>query len=337
MKPGISLILWAFLLNSVNTLAQNPARKEITSAVTIIANLIEKNYVFASKGKIIAQHLLQEHKKGTFDSIKDWQMLGDKLTTSLRSFSNDGHLYVRYDTGKVKELLEASKEETETASSKQPGYDPFYFGTAAIEKNFGFREIRILDGNIGYIKLSEINISGKSLPVLYAAMQFIANTKALIIDLRGNGGGGSDVGCVLESFFLPGNIPLLEFKTRNGTSQLDKTVTWLTQKKYDHPLFIIVNKETASAAEAFAFALQNNRRAIIIGQQSAGAANMNSWYIVNEYLYLSVSTAAPTIPGTEKSWEQKGVQPDHIVESGKEIGFIQTLLKKGGNSPKPHS
>ena len=158
-------------------------------------------------------------------------------------------------------------------------------------------------------------------------MNFIANTKALVIDLRDNGGGGSELGSVFQSFFLPKDIPLLEFKTRNGPITIDKTVLWLTEKKYDNPLFIIVNKGTASAAEAFAYSLQNKKRAKIIGQQSAGAANMNSWYVVNEQIYVSVSTAAPTLPGTEDSWEQKGIQPDHIVENGNEIEFIRTLAK----------
>jgi hypothetical protein len=54
---------------------------------------------------------------------------------------------------------------------------------------------------------------------------------------------------------------------------------------------------------------------------------MNSWYVVNEQIYVSVSTAAPTLPGTEESWEQKGVQPDHIVESGAEIEFITGSLR----------
>lgn len=327
MKLTISLIFGACLLSSINALAQSLSKKEIAATVTNIASLIDENYVFAVKGKTISEHLLQEYKKGKFNQIKDWEMLGTELTTCLRHFSNDGHLYVKNDPKTVKELLEAKNHEIKADSSKQFSYDPFYYGTEAIEKNFGFREIKILDGNIGYIKLSEINISEKSLPVLYATMQFIANTKVLIIDLKDNGGGGSDVGSVFESFFLSKDIPLLEFKTRNGQSQVSKTVSWLTEKKYDNPLFIIVNKGTASAAEAFAFSLQNNKRAIIIGQQSAGAANMNSWYVVNDHIYLSVSTASPTIPGTEESWEQKGVQPNHVVESGKEVEFIQKLVR----------
>ena len=89
----------------------------------------------------------------------------------------------------------------------------------------------------------------------------------------------------------------------------------------------MLTKGQASAAEAFAYSLQNKKRAKIIGQQSAGAANMNSWYVVNEQIYVSVSTAAPTLPGTEESWEQKGIQPDHIVENGAEIEFILTSTK----------
>lgn len=314
-------------ISSITGFSQSLSKKELESAITTIAKLINDNYVFPEKGKLIATHLLQEYKNGRFNHIKDWNTFDSIATQCLRSFSHDGHLYVHNDSKTVKELLAAQNQAVDSNSTEQYSYDPFYYGPEAIEKNFGFREVKILEENIGYIKLSEINISTKSLPVLFAAMEFISNTKALVIDLRDNGGGGSELGSVFHSFFLPKDIPLLEFKTRNGPSKIDKTVLWLTEKKYDNPLFIIVNKGTASAAEAFAYSLQNEKRAKIIGQQSAGAANMNSWYVVNEQIYVSVSTAAPTLPGSEESWEQKGIQPDHIIENGTEIEFIRTLTK----------
>jgi C-terminal processing protease CtpA/Prc len=108
---------------------------------------------------------------------------------------------------------------------------------------------------------------------------------------------------------------------------MDRTVLWLTEKKYDNPLYLIINKEAASAAKAFAYSLQNRKRAIIVGKPSAGAANMNSWYVVNDQIYVSVSTAAPTLPGTEESWEQKGIHPDQMVEDGIAIEYILRRLK----------
>ena len=314
-------------IGSITGFSQSLSKKELESAITTIAKLVNDNYVFPKKGKRIATHLLQEYKNGRFNQVKDWNTFDSITTQCLRSFSHDGHLYVHNDSKTVKELLAAQSQAVDSNSTEQFSYDPFYYGPQAIEKNFGFCEVKILKENIGYIKLSEINISTKSLPVLFAAMEFISNTKALVIDLRDNGGGGSELGPVLHSFFLPKGIPLLEFKTRNGPSRIDKTVLWLTEKKYDNPLFIIVNKGTASAAEEFAYSLQNKKRAKIIGQRSAGAANMNSWYVVNEQIYVSVSTAAPTLPGTEESWEQKGIQPDHIIENGNEIEFIRTSIK----------
>lgn len=302
-------------------------KQEITKAVTKIASLIDNNYVFEGRGKSISNSLLKKVKQNELVNIKDWKSLADSLTIIIQKLSNDGHMYVRNEPETVKELIDAENKKDNELKNK-PTEDPFFYGTDALVNNFGFSEIKIFKGNIGYIKLSEINISEKSLPTLYAAMRFISHTNALIIDLSNNGGGGSDVGAVLESFFLPANIPLLEFVNRNGEKHIEHTVTWLTEKKYNNPLFIITNNGTASAAEAFAFSMKKQKRATIIGKRSAGAAHMNSWYVINDCLFISISTGAPTIPGTEISWERTGILPDFEVEAGKEIECIVTDLKK---------
>ncbi|SIN96646.1 S41 family peptidase [Chitinophaga niabensis] len=272
------------------------------------AQLIKAHYVSEEKGAKIAEHLLQQYKAGTFNT----KPLDSVVTAVLQRFSHDGHLYLRYDPQPLKE--EESDENL------------FYYGPKAIENNYGFREVKVLDGNIGYIKLSEINISDKSLPLLYAAMRFVTNTKALIIDLQYNGGGGSNIGAVLESYFLPKNTQLLEFKSRTGGVEVERTVTWLTEERYNKPLYILVNGRTASAAEAFAYVLQARKRAKIVGQTSAGGANMNQFYRVNNEYYVSVSIAAPALPGTDSSWEQKGVQPDQVTQPGEEIKVVRELI-----------
>lgn len=298
---------------------------EIETSVLKIAKLIEENYVFPTKGKTIAKDFLSEHARGKFKTAKNWQEFAQSATEVLRAVSGDRHLFVEYDPPQVKELNAPPKTD---GNNNAEAENSFFYGEKAREKNYGFREVKVLDGNIGYLKISEMNMSEKSLPVLIAAMRFVENTKALIIDLRDNGGGGGEIGSVLESFFLPKNTPLLEFKSRNGATETSKTVAWLTEKKYEKPLYIIINKKTGSAAEAFAFVLQSKRRAVIVGQSSAGAAHMSSWYPLNEFIYVSVSTAAPVLPGTEISWEGKGVQPDFLTEAGREIEFIGQQFNK---------
>lgn len=301
---------------------QAPSSREVESAIETISKIITEKYVFPTRGRAIAERLLQELRKGKFRHVKAWNEVDSIATEILRDFSRDGHLYVRNNPEMVKELLVEKNDVKDNSSD-----DAFYYGEGAVRNNFGFKEVKILEGNIGYIKVTQINISEESLPVLYASMRFIHNTKALIVDLQDNHGGGSAVGEVFESFFLPKGTPLLEFKSREGENHISKTVVWLLEAKYDKPLYIMTNNGTASAAEAFAFVLQAKKRAIVVGQRSAGGAHMSSWYPVNEYLYISVSTGAPTLPGTEISWEQKGVQPDHIVEAGQEIRFIRELIE----------
>ena len=319
-----SVICIFILVTTYYVFAQAPSPREVSGVIQTISGIIKDKYVFPEKGAEISRHLLQEFKSGRFKNVTSWQALDSVVTKVLRDFSNDGHLFVKYNPTKVQELLAVKKD-----TSAHSNYDSFFYGEEAVKNNFGFKEVKILGGNIGYIKLSKINLSEKSLPVLFASMRFVANTKALIIDIQDNGGGGSSIGDVFESYFLPKETPLLEFKNREGENHISKTVSWLIEPKYDKPLYILINNGTVSAAEAFAFALQSRNRATIIGQRSAGAAHMSSWYPVNEHLFVSVSTGAPTLPGTEVSWERKGVQPDHVVKAGEEIGYITDLIERG--------
>ena len=321
------LLLIGLLSISCLAFSQEIKKQEINNVVAKISTLVKENYVFEDKGESISERLLLAQKQGKFDNIRNWQTLADSLTLTLRKVSNDKHLFVKNDSNTVKELIaweNNTNEENENDTNKEPSIS----NKASEAKNFGFREVKIFDKNIGYIKLTEINSSNKALTTLYTSMRFISHTNALIIDLRDNGGGGGDIVSAILAYFLPEDVPLLETKKRTGETSIGKTVSWLTEKKYDNPVYIIVNSKTGSAAEMIAFCLQLKNRAKIVGQPSAGAANMTEWYVVNDNLFLSVSVESPTIPGTQISWETTGVIPDFKVDAGNEIDYILKTLNQ---------
>ena len=303
--------------------SQSISQDEKTAAIKSIASHIATNYVYPEKAGQIASHIQMANHRGDFNKATSWQEFNTMVTASLRDFSNDAHLYVKYDPAQAAKLKANTKDTNRMYVGSQEEN-----GSETAENNYGFAETKILPSNVGYIKLTEIDVSKNSLPVLYDAMRKIENTDALIIDLRNNTGGSSEVGAVLESYFLPEGTPLLEFNSRKGTVSTISTVNWLKEKKYTKPVYIIVNKRTASAAEALAFVLQQHKRAKIVGERSSGAAYMNEWFAINEHSYVSVSTSSPNIPGTEKTWQETGVQPDMKVKNGDPVAVVMSRIKQ---------
>ncbi len=302
-------------------LAQQPAKKMVNEMSVTIANHIKSNYVLPKKGEQIAEQFLGDLKNGRFYQARNLKKLDSIMTKSLREASNDFHLYT-WNNREIVRQLQSTAEDDKTSTSTN-----FFNNKEAYESNFGFEVVEILPGNIGYIRLSQINISDHSLRKLYATMTLVENTKALIIDLRNNSGGGSTIGSVLETYFFEAYVPLLEFRQRNGETELEGTVGWLLEERYLKPLYLLVNKGTASAAEAFAFGLKHHNRCTIIGQPTSGGAYMNSYFPVNEDFVVAISTAAPFLPGTTESWEATGVQPDHVVDEKEALTKALEIIK----------
>lgn len=318
MKKVTGIICW--LLVATQAFCQAPSKREIDLAITTIADLVKEKYVFPEKGEKIAQRLADSLNNGFFRKVKSWPQFETLCSELMRTISQDNHMYVKYDSALARDLKLRARAPVADQS------DLFYRGDQAERKNFGFTEVRILPGNIGWLRIDEINISEKSLPVLHAAMEFVSRTDALVLDLRYNGGGGSAVGGVLESYFLDGEMALLEFHSDVEGGSMLTTVPKLAKFVYQKPLFILIGKQTASAAEAVAYVLQHQQRATIIGQQSAGAAHMNSFYPLDDKLVVSISTGAPTIPGTSLNWEGRGVTPDHNIREGDELDVVRKTL-----------
>jgi len=173
---------------------------------------------------------------------------------------------------------------------------------------------KLFGDDIGYLRLS--NFQSNSTNDLKSAF-FKLNKKAnmglngLIIDLRNNPGGvlGSAVG--ISDLFLP-NGKIVETKGRSLNSVLKYSAT-PQDITNGMPIIVLVNEGSASASEIVAGALQDNKRATILGTKSYGKASVQTIQELSDGSALKLTTAKYFTP-LGRDIHENGITPDIVVE-----------------------
>lgn len=194
--------------------------------------------------------------------------------------------------------------------------------------NFTFKEVKILDGNIGYINFRGFRDPEYASEAVISAMNFLSNTDAIIFDLRNNGGGYPQMVQLLSSYFFKGDaIHLNTFYNRiDETSEQFWTLPYVPGKRLpDVQLYILTSSSTFSAAEEFSYNLKHLKRAMIIGENSGGGAHPGESFQVSNKFKVWTSTGRAINPITNSNWEGVGVIP-HIKTSEKDA-LISARLK----------
>jgi len=173
---------------------------------------------------------------------------------------------------------------------------------------------KIFDKNIGYIRLS--NFQSNSTSDLQTAFyklnkQSNNNLQGLIVDLRNNPGGvlGAAVG-ITDLFLQSGKI--VETKGRSSNSELRYEAT-ARDISNGMSLVILINEGSASASEIVAGALQDNKRATILGTKSYGKASVQTIQELSDGSALKLTTAKYYTP-LGKDIHENGIMPDVVVE-----------------------
>lgn len=137
---------------------------------------------------------------------------------------------------------------------------------------------------------------------------------ALVMDLRGNGGGHLTEATGLSGLFVPAG-PIVQLRETGGRVEVlddpEPTIAW------DGPLIVLVDRFSASASEIFAGAIQDYGRGIIVGQQTYGKGTVQNLYPLDRYALgpdpgfgqLTV-TIGKYYRVTGESTQHRGVQPD---------------------------
>ncbi len=183
--------------------------------------------------------------------------------------------------------------------------------------NFGVVSAEVLEGNVGYLKIVQFMPAEAMQETADHAMAFLANTDAMIIDVRDCRGGSADGVSYLASYFFgPERRVLMNRYNRPSNSKMDSTTVDIKgERRPETPLYILTNGKSASACESFAFTLQQWGRAKTVGEKTAGAGYNNMIVDVGLGLSFSISIGTATHPKTNKQFEAVGVVPDICIAS----------------------
>ncbi|MEO8001305.1 MAG: S41 family peptidase [Arenimonas sp.] len=293
-------------------------RLEVIEAV--IAN-VNQHYVFPEKAAAMEKRLRLELKNGTYDNVTSANELAEKLSESLQAQTQDKHLEIRY----FEETLAVQKPGQELESEKLREQ------SENIRLNYGFHNVDRLPFNIGYIDLHAFADSPHAFERMAAAMNLLGDTRAMIIDLRKNGGGSPDTVAQYASYFHDKRTHLNDIYMReeNKTTEMWTTET-LAGKKYGEKrkLYLLTSADSFSAAEDFAYAMKNNKRATIIGEVTGGGAHPGDRYRLSAHFMMNVPGGRTISPITHTDWETIGVQPDIKVSADDALDQAQLIILK---------
>jgi carboxyl-terminal processing protease len=172
---------------------------------------------------------------------------------------------------------------------------------------------RMLDDSYGYIRLTQFQErTGKDLDTAIKDLQNTAKggLKGVLLDLRNNPGGLLDQAVeVSDEFMADGLITYIQGR------KTEQSVRFNAHNKDDYlgPLVVLVNEGSASASEVVAGALQDSKRAIIVGTKTFGKGSVQTVIPLEGGSALRLTTARYYTPGG-RSIQAEGITPDIVVE-----------------------
>lgn len=170
----------------------------------------------------------------------------------------------------------------------------------------------MMDGNIGYIKLGEFD--GVSTSQFSEALNELKDQgmEKLVIDIRDNPGGRLDVVCDLLDLFVDKDKLLVYTKDKNGNKQEEYTRYDASVK--DIPISIIVNGNSASAAEVFTGVMQDYGLAKIVGTQTFGKGIVQKILDMGDGSAVKLTVSKYYLPNDENIHGQ-GITPDYVIDA----------------------
>ncbi len=302
-------------------------RLQVVDALT---KKLNDHYVFPDKAKQIEMVLRQRQQEGRYDGMKNGEELAQQLTADVRGVAQDLHMAVKFSpnvvpTDDVRGPPPASEAEWERRTN---------FVMRLFMRQMANRSVEGVDrlsDNIGYLKISGFPPDFLVAKKYAAAMDELADTDGLIVDLRDNRGGGPQTVALLISYFVDQRTRLNDVWDRDtGVTTQQWTTEKIDGKRYGgkKPVVILAGPATRSAGEDFAYTMQALKRATVIGDRTWGGAHPARPFRLGDHFIAVIPSRRSISPITHTNWEGVGVIPDTAVAPDNVLAVAMELLKR---------
>ena len=298
----------------------------IEGALTYLKN----TYVFPEVAAKMEAAIRERQQRKEYDQVTRPGEFASLLTSHLQEVSRDKHLRVTYSP----EPIPARRGVMETPEDQARRRAQMAWN------NFGFEKIERLRGNVGYLEFIGFQDPQLAAETAAAAMNFLAGTDALIIDLRRNGGGSPQMVALLCSYFFDKRTHLNDIYDRpSDRTQEFYTLETLSGKRYGEQkdVYVLTSRRTFSAAEEFTYNLKNLKRATIVGETTGGGAHPTTFRRINDHFGIGVPMARSINPITKTNWEGTGVKPDIEVAADRAltVAHLDALKRLAAKNVEP--
>lgn len=298
-----------------------------------LAKDLKEHYIHPERADEAINAIRKLESSGRYDRLTGANDFSDRLGADLQLAADDKHLRVDY-----REKLD------------NPNPSPEERAAQIKLSNAGFHAT-VLPGNIGYLKIDRFfdtkpgsdpktpamdkEAIAKTAPMVKEAIakEFakVANTDALIIDNRENGGGDPNTVLQAHNHILKPGTTVNTIQWREGserrveefkTSNPEDGISFGSDK----PIYVLTSQKTFSGGEEFAYDLQKLKRAKIVGEHTGGGANPGDWITLQPHFNAFIPTGTSINPYSHSNWEGDGVKPDVGVPCSRALDVARSMV-----------
>ena len=298
--------------------------EEVSGLLETISDMLREKYIFPETAEKVIQALIQHQADGVYTGIGEGQFLAYAITQHMQEVSQDEHLWVRFHENPLPEhhgsLLQNEEKVTEIKA-------------IARQRNYGISRVERLAGNIGIIEIRYFyRPEWGAEETAIAAMNFLANMHALIVDLRQCQGGNPNSVSLISSYLFEGepvHLNSLYWRDEDKTEEYWTLPDVPGPRIGDKPVYILTSQKTFSAGEEFAYNLQALRRATLIGETTSGGAHPGSPFRLHPHFEAFIPMGRAINQVTGGNWEGVGVKPDIAVHAEGALDKAHMLALEG--------